>query len=284
MMQKIVEATSQRAARDKRRIQTLERALRTGGLANTVGATAQATTVDANTVVTIVDIGGNPVLVSFGHLFQKMREMEAKVEVLTKQANNVGVLFGRWGFPSEAEFTLFMARKNPGSTGLAAFVDITYICFFFANSSTTDANKFLNTAHRAKSAGLKGGEAEFAVLFQVRYSTIFVGTTKGDILTTTVIHIFKSYEDWKGNGHAGDRIKDRLAQMMAQAVACHKQYVEDAGFTGKLKELALMTADETSRWWHELVNYVDREFLTLSGYNLSPKNILLLIKSICHDP
>ena len=67
--------------------------------------------------------------------------------------------------------------------------------------------------------------------------------------------------------------------MMAQAVACHKQYVEDAGFTGELKELALMTADETSHWWHELVNYVDGEFLTLSGYNLSPKNFLLLLST-----
>jgi hypothetical protein len=95
-----------------------------------------------------------------------------------------------------------------------------------------------------------------------------VGTSKGDILTTKVIHIFRSYEDWKGNGHAGDVIKDRLARMM-----------EDAGFTGELKELALMTADKTSRWWHELVNYVDREFLTLSGYNLSPKNILLLLSN-----
>ena len=172
-----------------------------------------------------------------------------------------------------------MARENPGSTGLAAFVDITSIWGAFANLGTADANEFLNTAHRAKSVGLKGGEAEIAVLFQVRYPTIFVGTAKGNILTTTVIHIFKSYEDWKGNGHAGDGIKNQLARMMAQAVACHKQYVKDAGFTGELKELALMTADKTSRWWHELVNYVDREFLTLSGYNLSPKNILLLLSN-----
>ena len=58
-----------------------------------------------------------------------MREMEARVEVLTKQAKNVGVMFGRWGFPSESDFTLFMARENPGSTGLAAFVDITSIWY-----------------------------------------------------------------------------------------------------------------------------------------------------------
>ena len=62
---------------------------RTGGLATTVGATAQATTVDANTVVTVVDIGGNPVSVSFRHLSQMIREMEAKVEVLTERAKNV---------------------------------------------------------------------------------------------------------------------------------------------------------------------------------------------------
>jgi hypothetical protein len=84
MMCKIVEVTSVRAARDDRRIQTLERALRIGGLASSVGATTQVTTVDASTVVTVVDVGGTPVSVLFGHLFQKMREMEAKVEVLTE--------------------------------------------------------------------------------------------------------------------------------------------------------------------------------------------------------
>jgi hypothetical protein len=105
-----------------------------------------------------------------------------------------------------------------------------------------------------------------------------VGTTK-DILTTTVIQIFKSYKDWQGKGQTGNRIKDWLARMMAQAVECHKKYVEDAGFTGKLKELALKMAEETSRWWHELVNYVDGEFLTLTGYNLSSKNILLLLSN-----
>ena len=62
---------------------------RMGGLVTTVGATAQATTVDANMVVTAVDIGGNPVSASFGHLSQMMREMEAKVEVLTERAKNV---------------------------------------------------------------------------------------------------------------------------------------------------------------------------------------------------
>ncbi len=62
---------------------------RMGGLATTVGATSQATTVDANTVVTVVDIGGNPVPVSFGHLSQMMREMKAKVEVLMERAKNV---------------------------------------------------------------------------------------------------------------------------------------------------------------------------------------------------
>ena len=65
MMRKIVEVTSVRAARDERRIQTLERALRTGGLATSVGATTQATTVNTNTVVTVVDVGGNPVSVLF---------------------------------------------------------------------------------------------------------------------------------------------------------------------------------------------------------------------------
>ena len=62
---------------------------RTGVLATTVGATAQATTVYANMVMTIVDIGGNLLSASFDHLPQMMREMEAKVEVITEQAKNV---------------------------------------------------------------------------------------------------------------------------------------------------------------------------------------------------
>ena len=74
------------------------------------GGTTQATTFDAKTVVTMVDVGGNLVQVSFWNMFQKVREMEAKVEVLAKRAKNVGVLFGRWGFPLESELTHFSLR------------------------------------------------------------------------------------------------------------------------------------------------------------------------------
>ena len=66
---------------------------------------------------------------------------------------------------------------------------------------------------------------------------------------------------------------------MGKAVECHNQYVEDAGYTGELKAMALKTANETSRWWYEFVSYVDSEFLTLTGYKLSPKNILLLLSN-----
>ena len=68
--------------------QALETALQTGGRLNAVGVTTTAT---PNTVVTMVDIGGNPVTISFNHMLQKMCYLEAKVEVLLERtSSNVG--------------------------------------------------------------------------------------------------------------------------------------------------------------------------------------------------
>ena len=68
--------------------QALEMALRTGERLNAVGVTTTAT---HNTAVTMVDIGGNPVTISFNHMFQKMCDLEAKVEVLLERtSSNVG--------------------------------------------------------------------------------------------------------------------------------------------------------------------------------------------------
>ena len=112
-----VEVMAQRADKDERRLRALERSLLMGVTPTTASATPAAKSFDANTAVTIVDIGGNPVTISLNHMFQKTRarvELEAKVEVLMERAKNVGILFGRWGFPLEADFTLFIACRNQG--------------------------------------------------------------------------------------------------------------------------------------------------------------------------
>ena len=79
--------------------QALETALWTDGRLNTVGVTPTATPFDANTAVTMVDIGGNPVTISFNHMFQKMRDLEAKVEILLERTSsnipNVGCAGGK---------------------------------------------------------------------------------------------------------------------------------------------------------------------------------------------
>ena len=68
--------------------QALETALRTGGRLNPVEVTTTAT---PNTAVTMVNIGGNPVTISFNHMFRKMCDLEAKVEVLLERtSSNVG--------------------------------------------------------------------------------------------------------------------------------------------------------------------------------------------------
>jgi len=77
-----VEAMEQRADKDERRLRALERALRTGGMSSTASLTPAVTPFDPNTTVTMIDIGGNPVSISFNHLFQKTQELESKVEVL----------------------------------------------------------------------------------------------------------------------------------------------------------------------------------------------------------
>ena len=85
-----------KVGRKQQRQQALIMALRTGGRLNAVGVTT--TTVTPNTAVTMVDIGGNPVTISFNHMFQKMRDLEAKVEVLLEQTSsnipNVGCAGG----------------------------------------------------------------------------------------------------------------------------------------------------------------------------------------------
>ena len=64
-----------------------------------MGVTPTATPFEANTVVTMVGIGGNPVTISFNHMFQKMQDLKAKVEVLLERTSshipNIGCAGGK---------------------------------------------------------------------------------------------------------------------------------------------------------------------------------------------
>jgi hypothetical protein len=83
------------------------------------------------------------------------------------------------------------------------------------------------------------------------------------------LQIFKDWDDWKGNGHAGDGSKDIITRMVEQACANHRQYLDDAGLPDELRSLALKTAELARLWW----------ILMLESDQLAAKQILLLLSN-----
>jgi hypothetical protein len=55
---------------------------------------------------------------------------------------------------------------------------------------------------------------------------VFVGASKGQILSSTTIKMLESYNTWRGNGGGGDGVKARLSDTMQNAVCHHGQYCE----------------------------------------------------------
>ena len=87
------ECEQRKVGRKQEGKQALKTALQTGGRLNAVGVTTTAT---PNTSVTMVDIGGNPDTIPFNHVFQKMCDLEAKVDVLLERtSSNVGCAGGK---------------------------------------------------------------------------------------------------------------------------------------------------------------------------------------------
>jgi hypothetical protein len=85
VIQKLVNTTAKRTEDAKICLHWLEQAMQDGSGTVWMGGGASTTTkIDGNTMILVVDIGGNPVSVSMMHLFQKLRDMESKVSVLSE--------------------------------------------------------------------------------------------------------------------------------------------------------------------------------------------------------
>jgi hypothetical protein len=139
--------------------------------------------IDGNTLLGVATVGGNKVVISANYLFNMVRELQAKVDILTERSKNTGVIFGQLAFASEAEFTYWLTSQNPSRTGLAGFVNLISIWAFAAGDSVKTAT-WLNETRHAKSIGLKGGrvDAVYAHSMSRRYPTCFVGKEKNAIL------------------------------------------------------------------------------------------------------
>jgi hypothetical protein len=56
--------------------------------------------VDGNTPLGVATVGGSEIIISANYLFGMIRELQAKVDVLTERSKNTGVIFGQLAFAS----------------------------------------------------------------------------------------------------------------------------------------------------------------------------------------
>jgi hypothetical protein len=196
-------------------------------LTNTYQAFEGAPGIDGNTPLGVATVGGSEVVISANYLFGMIRELQAKVDVLVEGSKNTGVIFGQLAFASESEFSLWMTAQNPSGLGLAGFVDLISI-WAFAAGDLVDTSTWLDEAHRAKSVGLKGGNADamYAHSMTRCYPTSFTGKEKNQILSTMTIKMLETYKAWQGT-IMGDGQKERLTTNLQLAANRHQQYCLD---------------------------------------------------------
>jgi hypothetical protein len=111
-----------------------------------------------------------------------------------------------------------------------------------------------------------------------RYPTLFVGTAKDQILSTTTIKMFDLYDAWCGKG-SGNGTKQQLLDTLTIAMRKHRVYCEDNYTDPEMKAMALRTAAAANTFWEHLVAYIDDKYLLLASFKLLPKHILLLLSN-----
>ena len=131
--------------------------------------------IDGITPLGVALVGGSEMVLTGNYLFGLIRDLQAKVEVLTEQSKNTGVIFQQVAFSSEVEFSYWYAHVNPLGAGLAAFVDLVSI-WTFASGDQVDTFQWLNEIHRSKAVGLRGGNADavYAHSMSRRYPVPFI--------------------------------------------------------------------------------------------------------------
>ena len=231
-------------------------------------------------------IGGTETTLTANMLFNLVRELQGKVDLLTERAKHTGIVFDGVAFNSESELSAWFARHNPSGAGCAAMVDFQSI-WAYAESDTLEASAWLSDLEKSRKMGFKGGryEATYTHSMGMKYPAQFIGKEK-TITSTTTIKMLESNDLWRGNG-MGDGYKATLTKALEGAVERHRTYCNDQVPEGVVREMALKTAERTLRFWHSFVAYLDEEYSMLTSFNLLPKHILLLLSNqviqICDD-
>ncbi len=90
----------------------------------TLRTSVTSTAACIDTPLGAVSIRGNATPLMANLLFMMIRDLQAKVDILTEQSMSTGVIFDRRAFSSETEFVIWFLSKNPSGKALAGFVDI----------------------------------------------------------------------------------------------------------------------------------------------------------------
>ena len=85
---------------------------------------------EGDTPLGVASVGGSETVLTSNYLFGLIRDLQAKVDVLTERSKNTGVIFQQVAFSSEAEFIYWYPHLNPSGSGLTDFVDSVSIWTF----------------------------------------------------------------------------------------------------------------------------------------------------------
>ena len=126
-----------------------------------------------------VVVGGSDRVITVNLLFNLIRELQGKVELLTARAKHNGMLFNGLAFNSESELSAWFALHNSSGAGCAAMVNFQSI-WAYANSDAADSSSWLNDMEKSRKMGLKGGryKARYMHSMRMKYPIYFVGKEK----------------------------------------------------------------------------------------------------------
>ena len=77
---------------------------------DTAHVLAVSSGIDGDKPLGIAQVGGKETVITANYFFGMIRDLQAKVDILTERSKNTGVIFQHLAFSSEAEFALWYTQ------------------------------------------------------------------------------------------------------------------------------------------------------------------------------
>ncbi len=165
--------------------------------------------IGADTTLGMAMLRGTKTTLTASVLFSLVLELQKKIDLLSEQAKNTGVVFNNVTFASETKFSVRLGTHNPAGMGFAAMVDLQLI-WIFDKADIQDSSTWIIDMQKSKQIGFKRGKLDVLYMHSMgqKYPTSFIGKEK-NIASTTTIKMLESFEILQGNG-MGNGKKARL--------------------------------------------------------------------------